>query len=86
MSAKRKAKKPRPRKSQKPTPPVVDAPATRCPRCGSTDREPYHRTVRRICNGQLPSGEIYTAVVWRRTFCRQCGQARIDKSFEHPPA
>lgn len=60
------------------------APATpgRCPRCGSTDREPYH-DVRAMAYAGTEDGNAYTHVVWRRTRCQSCGQRRTDRFLEN---
>jgi hypothetical protein len=54
---------------------------TKCPRCGSTDREPYFHKTEQEIDG-IHEGQIYTRVVWRRTKCRACEQYRSDKSYE----
>lgn len=68
-------------------PPVVNAVVTKCPTCGSTERERYFHTVERAIAGVDRDGKHYTHVVWRRTRCANCGQIRIDRSYENrPPA
>lgn len=67
-------------------PPVVDAKATACPTCGSTRRERYFHTVERAIAGVDRDGKPYTHVVWRRTRCTDCGQVRVDRSYENRPA
>jgi len=80
----------KPKKTGRPagskTKPRLDAVAiaTRCPKCGSTDREPYtgHPTV--IEHGGIaPDGAPYTHVVKRRTVCLACGQHRSDTLYEN---
>lgn len=57
--------------------PQVPLIASRCPRCGSSDRTDYHGTeVIEKC-GQF-AGEPYDRIVRRRTECRGCGCPRID--------
>jgi hypothetical protein len=65
-------------KSPKPT---ADAPASRCPQCGSTNRTPYTHTTRHECNGEH-EGKPFNRVTWRSTSCRDCGQHRRDKTRE----
>ena len=60
----------------------IDAPKSRCPSCGSTDRLPYHRTVETPYPGADALGNPCTHVVRRWTRCAACGQHRIDKSYE----
>ena len=63
---------------------IVAAEATRCPRCGSTDRDPYRRKNEQAYPG-VHDGKPYTHIVRRWTRCATpgCGQHRIDKSFEN---
>jgi hypothetical protein len=35
--------------------------------------------------GGIKDGKRFNAVVWRRTSCKVCGQARIDKCYEFYP-
>jgi len=64
---------------------TVSGEATRCRKCGSTDREPYFGKRTLDYAGTTPDGKPYTRVVWRRTVCRSCGQHRMDKSYEYTP-
>jgi hypothetical protein len=57
-------------------------PLSCCPSCGSAKREDYHNVRRLPFGGITPDGRAYTHVIWRRTRCLDCGQARDDKSFE----
>jgi hypothetical protein len=58
---------------------------SRCPKCGSTEREAYARKhVQRIA-GTDAEGRPSPAIVRRRTRCLGCGQHRIDRSYEHQP-
>jgi len=68
-------------KKSRPSTPIATAVPTRCPRCGSTNRDPYHNTRRLDTTGTLPCGSVYSAVIWRRTRCHDCGQTRIDKTW-----
>ena len=56
---------------------------TRCPNCDSTTRLPYEGTTTREISGKDEDGKPYTHVVWRRTRCKKCNQARIDRTFEN---
>lgn len=79
------AKKPTNEKRQKPE--VAVATVTRCPACGSTEREAYSGVVTKELPGIDPqTGGAYTHVIWRRTACRDCGQHRIDRHRENRPA
>jgi hypothetical protein len=55
---------------------------SRCRACGSTERSPYSNVRRLDHAGLAPDGRPYKQVVWRRTTCLKCNQARDDKSFE----
>lgn len=59
--------------------------ATQCKGCGSSNRLPYFGKIERPIAGVLPDGRDYTHVVWRRTRCRDCNQARIDRTYENRP-
>jgi len=61
---------------------IVDVSQSRCPKCDSTEREPYrHTTTTSIC-GVGPDGP-YTHLVRRWTNCKKCGQLRVDRSCEN---
>lgn len=55
---------------------------SRCPTCGSTEREAYFRTMETEYHGIDPAGQPYTHILRRWTHCAACGQARIDRSYE----
>lgn len=59
--------------------PIVDAEPTRCPRCGSAERDGYHNVRTQDYGGTTPDGRTYQRTTWRRTRCRGCGQVRIDR-------
>lgn len=63
---------------------IVEVELPRCKKCGSTDREPYHGTTtyEKPIEGEH-NGEPFTHVIWKRTRCRSCGQARVDKYREN---
>lgn len=68
-------------------PEVAFATVTRCPKCDSTEREPYSGVITKELPGIDPqTGEAHTHVIWRRTTCRDCGQHRIDRHRENRPA
>ena len=72
MTTKKKPGRPKGSKTQQH--PVVEIEKTKCPKCGSTDRDPYlHTTKRELC-GQL--------VIWRKCRCSNCGQIRVDKETQ----
>lgn len=56
-----------------------------CPRCGSTDREPFKGRTRRVG----PMGRryhhmlkwFYTTVVFRPTRCKNCGQRIMSREY-----
>lgn len=77
------AKSGRPRAPKNRSKEPVTTVLSRCRRCGSTEREPYHGTREVKVAGVDPhSGKPYTHVVWRRTRCKHCGQMRMDRSLE----
>jgi len=75
-------KRGRPRGSKTTKRDIVTVAASRCRKCGSTDRAPYSQTKSRQLTGCTPAGEPYNRVSWKRTKCKSCGQARVDKIFE----
>ncbi len=63
---------------------TVDVEASRCPSCGSTERGEYRgRTVQEYEG--IYNGQPYTAIVRRRCVCLNCGQWRVDRTFENNP-
>jgi RNA polymerase subunit RPABC4/transcription elongation factor Spt4 len=64
------------------TKPVVETRLSRCPVCGSTARTDYVNRREQAFNGPAPDGRPCDVVVWRNTTCRNCGQLRVDKSYE----
>jgi hypothetical protein len=63
-------------------PPIADAPASVCIKCGSTERERY-TTHREYDALGLYQGKKYTHIVYRRTKCAKCKQSRIDRTYEN---
>lgn len=79
-----KAKKPAAEKPQ-----VVDVQPSKCKAvkddgeiCGSTRRADYHNVTRVYHAGELPDGTPFDTIIFRRTKCLDCGQARVDRSYE----
>lgn len=62
--------------------PIVEMQKSQCPKCGSTERTEYNQTRAPMVVGGTKDGKKFNAVVWRRTTCKVCGQARIDKCYE----
>lgn len=60
---------------------TVDVVESRCPKCGSSDRTKYINVIKRDISGIGTDGEEYNRVVWRTTYCKKCGQRRVDRSF-----
>jgi Zn ribbon nucleic-acid-binding protein len=61
---------------------IVEVEASRCPKCGSSERTKYENPVRRDYSG---SGLEFVAIIYRTTRCVDCGQARRDQEKEYPP-
>ncbi len=60
---------------------VLQPPA--CPVCGSLEVDgKRHNTNRVETSGVTPEGSPYSVVVFRRCKCANCGQTRIEKTFE----
>ena len=59
----------------------VVAEPSRCPKCRSSKRTKYNR-VRTQSYAGIWKGFVYRKIVWRACTCRDCGQSRVDKSFE----
>ncbi|WP_010586294.1 hypothetical protein [Schlesneria paludicola] len=60
----------------------ADAPPSKCPSCGSTERGPYVDKNEQAIVGEH-DGKPYTHVVWRGCRCLKCNQWRRDRSFEN---
>ena len=61
--------------------PQVETEATRCPKCGSTQRDGYFGTTTVEFEGEF-NGRAYKRIVSRRTACVDCGQHRIDRTYQ----
>lgn len=59
---------------------IVDVSASCCPKCGSSEREPYHNVKTRHIEGFL-NGKPFNRVSWKRTKCTVCNQQRIDRVY-----
>lgn len=53
-----------------------------CPACGSSARTGYNGCSRVDTGGELPDGRTYIAVWFRPCKCLECGQNRVDKSYD----
>ena len=56
---------------------------TRCKGCGSTDREPYTGVREMNHEGVDDDGNAFNVITWKRTQCSNCGQNRVDQTFEN---
>jgi hypothetical protein len=81
-SQRRKAGRPAGAKTAK-NPATVTVSASRCPSCGSTEREKYHRTDETPYCGPPRDDGPATHLVRRWTRCLSCGQNRIDRFYEN---
>ena len=79
-----KPKKGRPAGSKN-TQALVDVMPSRCHECDSTNRSPYMGNTRVQFFAGVHDGRPYTRIVRRRCQCLDCGQFRIDRSFENHP-
>jgi hypothetical protein len=55
-----------------------------CPKCGSSDREPFHGKTRKIPTGLRVHpmfGVSYNFIVFRPTKCRACNQAIMTREY-----
>jgi predicted Zn-ribbon and HTH transcriptional regulator len=64
---------------------TVVAEPTRCPKCQSTQRDKYLSFHEQAVFGMRSGGMPYTRIIKRRCRCANCGQVRIDKSYEFRP-
>jgi len=71
----------RPRGKKTEPAPVVEVELSKCPTCASTKRSNYANT-RTLEYGSVIEGRECSKVVWRNCWCLECGQHRIDKSYE----
>ena len=56
-------------------------PPTKCPVCGSQERESYYAVHRIDGSGVNARGTAYCGVELRPTKCTACGQARFDRRY-----
>ena len=78
---KKTSRRGRPRGSKTGDGSVAATTATRCRKCGSTDRGPYQGVRTITAGGKAPDGKPYNAVKFCPTKCRHCGQRRVDKIY-----
>lgn len=65
---------------------IADAQPSQCPACGSSERGPFvGNPVVQEFAGLTDRGNPYTHIIRRRCECANCGQIRIDRSFENRP-
>ena len=53
-----------------------------CPVCQSLKRSDYFGVTTQAYAGETVTGQRYTHIVRRRTICEDCGQTRIELSYE----
>lgn len=82
MATKRKGRG-RPKGQQNYDAEIARGELTRCPSCGSTDREAYWGKREHQHDGLDDSGRPFTHVCWRKTRCKVCGQIRVDRTLEN---
>ncbi|MGC4004679.1 MAG: hypothetical protein QM811_16795 [Pirellulales bacterium] len=63
----------------------VDARLTSCAKCESTNRTPYNESPHIVEHTGFIEGRPYTRIVYRRTTCADCLQARTDRYYENDP-
>lgn len=76
-------KKGRPKGSRNKPRAAAETVRSRCRACGSTERKPYTQTREQEHGGVDREGRPYTHIIRRWTSCADCGQARIDTSYEN---
>lgn len=83
---KKTAKKGRPKGAANHAREHATAEPSRCPKCGSTNRGPYTQKQVQEWGGVHPiTGQPVTHIIRRWTSCTDCGQHRIDRSYENKP-
>lgn len=60
---------------------TADVAPSRCPKCGSSQRTPYRKSWEKT----FAKGIIPAKLIYRRTRCLDCGQARIDREPVYSP-
>ena len=63
------------------TKPIEDIQASRCPTCGSSERSEYSNRREHVHSGEY-DGKPFNRVVWRNCHCLNCGQHRVDRTYE----
>jgi hypothetical protein len=63
---------------------VVDVQPGQCPACGSTRKEYTGSKNEQEFEGQV-NGQAYNLIIRRRCVCSDCGQTRIERTFEFAP-
>ncbi len=58
---------------------TADVHLSRCPNCQSTERTEYTNPNEQFYP-HTHEGKTYTHIIKRRTTCKNCGQARIDRA------
>jgi hypothetical protein len=58
---------------------------SRCRVCQSTRREDYEKKTVQDLSGER-DGQPYNRIVYRPTRCLDCGQSRVDRTFEFEPS
>jgi predicted nucleic-acid-binding Zn-ribbon protein len=61
---------------------IAEASPSRCPKCGSTEREPYWKKREVEASGTTADGHVFDTIVLRWTKCAHCRQTRVDRSHE----
>ena len=60
----------------------IDVQTARCPKCQSTDRDWYGAVTIQEYEGADPQGRPFNRIIKRRTRCANCGQIRIERTYE----
>ena len=74
----------RPKGSTNANPDVNIVEPSRCRRCGSTRRGDYYGKTEQAFRGEH-NGQPFTHIVPRRTKYLDCGQLRVDRTYENRP-
>jgi len=63
---------------------VITVEPSRCRRCGSTRRSEYYGKAEQAFHG-VHNGRLFAHIARRRTKRVDCGQLRIDRTYENRP-